>query len=600
MARVAIFIGVKKTGNLPTLPDAQGSAERMAAWAAQEGMRVPPALTDKIQPVTAKLIKDAIKAELDKGDVEQLFVYFAGHGVNVRMGEYWLLSGAPDDSQEAVNVRGSDDLARYCGVPHVVLISDACRTAADTIQAQNVSGSEIFPNSNLSGTQKPVDLFYACTLGRPAHEVRDVNIAASEFRAIYTEELLAALSFGHAPLIEWSGAPPNKFGYVRPRPLRDHMSRAVATRIQGLNLQTKLIQIPDAHITSDPDAWLARKNAGAPPAAPPAAPAGPAGPAAPGGGADIFRGAVRDAAVAAAAVAGAAIGPTSMAMALSMARSLVNLAVQDPTVAGAAMGASPPFGPVHYETQCGFKLRGARLSGVFVRNATAQRVGPSNELVRIAGLGRPGANVLLVLENGDGLVLPAMPEFIAAVTVEDGEVVDVSYEPSDNSARWGEYQQHARELRVLRKAVAAATRAGVFRLEGDNVLSLARRLQYSKGVDPSLAVYAAYAYHDLRRDDLTRQMNEYMTGDLGAPLFDVALMARAIGRGGEASPTLGFAPLLAQGWAYLSARRIRLPQGLDDLRGTLKESVWTLFDAGGVDRLRKTIFEGAQPWQQAG
>ena len=68
--------------------------------------------------------------------------------MNVRYNEYWLLSGAPDDPQEAVKVASSVALARYCGIPHVVLVSDACRTAAESIQAQNVEGSSIFPNRN--------------------------------------------------------------------------------------------------------------------------------------------------------------------------------------------------------------------------------------------------------------------------------------------------------------------------------------------------------------------------------------------------------------------------------------------------------------------
>jgi hypothetical protein len=578
MARVAIFIGVDKTGKLPKLKDAAASAERLAEqWARKQGIEVQDTITDKGGvEVTTKRIKDAVNAALHRGDVEQLLIYFAGHGVNVRMGEYWLLSGAPDDVDEAVNVRGSDDLARYCGVPHVVFISDACRTAADSIQAQNVTGSLIFPNLQVSGKQKPVDLFYACALGRPAHEVRDVQVTANEFQAIYTQELLDALCFKHPTLVQWQGAAPEQLGYIRPRPLRDHLESAVARRIQNLDLQTKVIQIPDAHITSEPDAWLCRMKGSPPPPEP------------------ISR---RGRGSAQPAVGTTTVQPSSLVTARTMSRTLLNFAIEHPIMAGTALGAATTFGPVHFETNCGFKISGARFADAFAHGVVLERLGPSRDVVRVGNVNRPGANVLLVLDGGAGVVLPAIPDFIAALSVEDGELVDVSYEPSDYSGRWQDYKQRATELRILRRAVASATRAGVFRLERGDALSLARRLQYAKGVDPSLAVYASYAYNDLHRDDRLSEMNTYMRDDLGASLFDVAMMARAIERNNE-HPTLGFAPLLAQGWAYLDSRAIRLPLGLEALPRMLTGSVWTMFDAHGVDQLRNTIFKGAQPWQQ--
>jgi hypothetical protein len=130
--------------------------------------------------VIARDIKQAIKAIIEPGNIEQLLIYFAGHGVNLGYSEYWLLSEAPDDTQEAVNVRGSEILARYAGIPHVVFISDACRTAAQGIQAQGVTGSEIFPNQGAGDVSQAVDQFFACTLGNPAAEVRDPNTTTAE------------------------------------------------------------------------------------------------------------------------------------------------------------------------------------------------------------------------------------------------------------------------------------------------------------------------------------------------------------------------------------------------------------------------------------
>ncbi|MCU7812869.1 MAG: caspase family protein, partial [Candidatus Thiodiazotropha sp. (ex Notomyrtea botanica)] len=155
MKRAAVVIGVDKTGGLPKLNDAAKGARRFAKWARAQGVDPVKVITDQRAKVTIGKVKDAVKNIVNKGNVEQLLVYFAGHGVNIRYSEYWLLSDAPDDPDEAVNVRGSALLAAYCGIPHVILISDACRTAADGIQAQFVTGGQIFPNEGGGGLEQP-------------------------------------------------------------------------------------------------------------------------------------------------------------------------------------------------------------------------------------------------------------------------------------------------------------------------------------------------------------------------------------------------------------------------------------------------------------
>src|SRR6516162_5267838 len=131
MKRAAVIIGIDKTGDLPKLNDAARGAQLMEKWAREQGMDSVYVLTDTEKPVDASAIKNAIKKLVDAANIGQLVVYFAGHGVNRQRHEYWLLSDAPDDPNAAVNVAGSVGLAATCGIPHIVLISDACRTAAE-------------------------------------------------------------------------------------------------------------------------------------------------------------------------------------------------------------------------------------------------------------------------------------------------------------------------------------------------------------------------------------------------------------------------------------------------------------------------------------
>jgi hypothetical protein len=587
--RAAVLIGVDRTGDLPVLKDAAKGARRMEEWAIAQGVGSVEVFTDENGgAVDVGAVKKAIKKIVDSGTVEQLVIYFAGHGVNNGYREYWLLSDAPADTQAAVNVSASETLARYSGIPHVVFISDACRTAAQGIRAQAVGGSEVFPNEGTGDLEQPVDQFFACTLGRPAHEIDDPATTTKEYTALYTQTLLDALLGKRSDMLEWAAEGSEQVGYVRPRPLKAYLVSEVAARLKGLNLETKVIQVPDARITSGEEAWIARLAAG-----------DVAGAVAANGGRRPRR---RRRASVPETVATVSMKLLGAALAYETAPPLEEAleAVRSADVAEAAGMAesvvltSTPFGPPSHETQCGFKVRGARIAEAWSPQAETELFQTPGEVVRVNTVEWPGASVLLVFEDGSGVVLPAIPEFLAALTVEDGELVDVAYEPSANSWRWAEFGSRADAVRTLRAVASSSTRNGVFHLEGDDALEVARRMQYSKGVDPTLAIYAAYAYHELQQRDLIRQMSGYMRDDLGARLFDVALLARELEDTtiGTDPQVLSFVPLLAQGWALLPAYRVSLPPSLRGIQQTLLPSVWTMFDARGVERLRLAMSRG--------
>jgi hypothetical protein len=242
----------------------------------------------------------------------------------------------------------------------------------------------------------------------------------------------------------------------------------------------------------------------------------------------------------------------------------------------------------------GFKVRGARFAEAFSPVVPTELL-DAGSLVR-ADPQWPGASVLLTFPGGTGALLPAIPDFVATLTVDAGELVDVAYEPSEGSWRWEEFSRRAPELRALRAVAAASARNGVFRLDGTDAETVARRMQSSKGVDPTLAVYAAYAYQDLGLSERIRNMSEYMGRDLGAVLFDVALLARRLDgqNTGMTTDVLPLFPLLSQGWGLLQALRVTTVPPLATLRQTLVPSLWTMFDARGVEHVRLALLAGAR------
>jgi hypothetical protein len=99
MKRAGVFIGVNKTGNLQQLHDAAAGARRMWQWAVSQGMDsnkyAKLIVDDEIDCITPDHIYDAIKKLLDGPRIDQLIIYFAGHGVNIARNEHWLLTEAP-------------------------------------------------------------------------------------------------------------------------------------------------------------------------------------------------------------------------------------------------------------------------------------------------------------------------------------------------------------------------------------------------------------------------------------------------------------------------------------------------------------------------
>lgn len=587
MLRAAVFIGVDRAGDLPQLRDAASSARRLYEDALlQQQFAKRELITDENgAKVTADQIYDVIDRLTRPRNLTQLLIYFAGHGVNRNQGEYWLLSDAPKRPAAAVNLRGTEFLARYSRIPHVIFISDACRTAVQGLQAENVTGSEIFPNWDDPGEASPVDLFYAAGLGKPAHEIRKVDDAVKNFKAIYTEALHRALRLDDQAAVEWVTENGADVAYVRPRALRNYLKQALAERLADPQLQGSVNQVPEAIISSEPEAWIVRVEG----RTRPQAQGGPEPPRR-DDSRDGLEGGFDDS-----VPDDVPRAPVSTRKALE---SLVTMAMRGPADVADALAVTVPAGPTRFESQCGFKLRGARIQDAYAVGAGVQQLGPARDVARVTPRDATPL-VLFVLDNGNGVVLPAIPGFIGALKFDGDELIDVAYEPSDNTDRAVHFRSQARELRALRQVVATASREGVFWLQRDKAATLARRMQVMKGVDPSLAVYAAYAYDDLHETRRLAETDRYLRGDLGASLFDVAMLAGRLDRRSAAEwpPLFGPFPLLAQGWAYLRARRIELAHDGAALQPHLADSLWTVFGPGGVEHLRSHLFREAEPWQ---
>jgi len=587
VTRGAVIVGVNKTGHLPVLRAAVSAAKSVADWLDREQFKVV-AILDDAAPVTANAVRQAVTDFVNQSSLTQLVVYFSGHGMSVGFNEYWLLSGAPDDPNEAVSLVECFELAHMSGIPNVVFISDACRSTSPDFNTSLIRGTLIFPNRPAApgGGQTDVDRFLATGPGAASFEAR---VAADNYQAIYTTTFLDAFAHPNGEMVQTIG-PDNVVPNYK---LRDFLSKEVPRRLAKIDV--KYVQYPDTRIESRDNIYIGHALNAAEPA--PAVPPQP-------------NATVLD-------VANYHIDRSSIGALSSIRKFDVKVLDQVALDSGfesaqksvlkvqAVPKSNDPhqLNPVPADVRTGFSISGAKLRAALATGGgRAEIISPGNgrdvpAVVRVLPPG-PAVTVGLMFEDGSGTVVAALPEFIGTVTVEGGHVASVTYLPNVGTDLWHEYQEgQEQRLNELHALVATAAKYGVFRIEGAKEdkqkagARLADKIRVLKSVDPTLGVYAAYAYADSDLIGQVQSVRSYVRGDLNVDLFDLALLANVLsgkpidGRG----DVVPFCPMLTQGWQLLRVKGVSLPAQVERARDDMRDALWTTFGPRGMELVFSAI-----------
>lgn len=595
--RAGIFIGVEHCQGLPRLHDACAGARNMHKWALAQGIAdVARArlITDKgNHKVTFDEIFDAVNEIVRSASVDQLIVYFAGHGVLINRNEHWLLSDAPERANAAVNVSGSVDLARYCGIRHVVFISDACRTAAQDVQTQAVRGLEIFPNLLGVDRARPVDQFFACLLGRPAAELINPEESAVGYRAIYTSALLDGLLGDVPQILQASGDPTDPRLYVYPSPLSSYLEEEVPRRIRKAGLHYRYSQEPEALIMVN-GSWMSRighspqqsypgplSELPQKPPEPPqvlrgSTPAAIIDSALPRITEPLLGGRLDTAGTLTPAAAQAYQPPAS-----ALVREVLKADRVPEHMERAVFDVMTPFGPRDVPTGCGVKVRGADIADCSAGSMSSRQL--STTVAEIELDGRAAGTAAVQFADGAGTLLPVFDGYMTALTFRDGELADVGFEPVPGRYSGDDAARAARAL------LAAGAQEGRLALGEASTRLLTRMCESDLGTsDPAFLLYAAWALHDRQTEEqVVARQAAAMAELLGAALFDLVLLGWPGRERAPALRTVPFTPLLGRGWALLRARGYILPPEADGIEETMLDSTWALYSAVGFDQLRK-------------
>jgi hypothetical protein len=468
-SRAAVVIGVDKAGNLPKLRAAASGAQSIANWLNGEHFDTK-LFIDTSGPVQVNDIYRAIASKVNEG-VDQLVVYFAGHGFISNYSEFWMLSDAPENPNEAVSLTETKELAKSCRISNVVFISDACRSQAESLGTARVRGSLIFPNKGGPQTSVAnVDVFLATLVGDSSYEV-PVSTSAPQYEGIYTASFLSAFSHPDEDMVRKIGG----VSVIPNKNMKSYLAREVPRRAAAASVQLR--QIPDTQVVSGDDTYIGRVT----------------------GGLNVQRSVTENLTIHdVASVELARVGVRGLA-GPPIPDDKINAAKNATGYARAASTIHPPVDAAPLKQLGGIVVTGIRLkAAVSNPSATAEIIlGPAGQpeatLVRWDLHGAPAASFALQFDNGSGTVVAGLRRFVANVSVSEGHVVNVTYAPAPETDFWSEYNAQRLRLNDLHASVAAAARLGVFRVDGSTrdardraSRQLADKIRILKGIDPTL------------------------------------------------------------------------------------------------------------------
>jgi len=583
----AVTIGVDRTGGLDPLKSAARGARDVATWLESEGFDVVcltdgPGKSVTSQEVSAAIAKFAAKPPT----YEILVVYFSGHGQWHTRSDHWLLSGAPINTAEAINVEGAMYTARRCGIPNVVFISDACRTIPKADIDSLVVGVDGFPNNSIPSISK-IDYFKATSESRPAYEI-PIN---GTDHSVLTRAIFSAFENPEPQIVKQISNGIQMFSVVPNRLLESVLQARVDAILDGVDGNPT--QDLDTSVPSADDIYIARvrgKTATGP-GAPPPFPRKP-----------TTRGP-------------RAVERPGQAAWRRPARIIPGRAAADAisdTLHGREQGIAPAHGvsgeeiasrtpdPAtdHFETETGFIIRGARLAEAAVSPIASGRVDvlnagdPRGDAV-IVNPGRAALSVVVRLRDGRCAVLPALRGYLGHAQFDEDGLANVAFVPSSNNRRWAAYNARRDDIDRLRALISLAVERNTFRVRSElEATRLAERIRVEKALDPTLGLYAAYAFAQAGMDAKVRDILSYMHDDLDADLFDVMLLSGEAPRRMRASHPAPFCPMLTQGWNLLRAYDVQIPSVLVKASGYLSNSLWSTFTGRGASIVFNAVKSG--------
>jgi hypothetical protein len=571
---------------MKTLVSAADSAREFEQWAKGQGCDTSLLVDSDTKPVLLAQIFAKVESCLDPPRYDVLMVYFAGHGIlRTTAAEFWLLSNSPKNDNEAVNLPGTILRARNSGVPHVIFISDACRSAAQP-PISEIDGGRIFPNLDAGETETLVDVYYATRPHKPALEIPHED-AVKKYRPIFTNRLLKTVKDPEPELVDKiiEGTSP-QFVIGSPK-LKYYLERKVPE--DAADFDIKAVQKPRVAVeTALPRFFAYVQNFDPQLIRPPDTPS--PGPVSPIPGIDNAGKTGADS---------SAIGTDDEAAETGVTGELRSFPrfAEDFALIVKAQDATD------LRMSTGFSVFGAQPAAIEAGGwnaAVSYSVKDDAWHIRLDLSEEDkngGATALIQFKSSMGTVLPIMLGSVGTIIVDNDRVVGVTYSPSKENPSYALNRlsgAHAPETKAL---VNVAASHGVF-LPGDWGLRNYSRVERMLGrsglmeagsIDPIIALFSAYYYAERGNFEEVYEIYEAFRR-AGQPVpFDIAMLASEYRKDTIRSPYCSIVPMLSLGWFLMGEGDPFFAPIHKDVRKDVVSSLWVTVTSAGVAKLYEAL-----------
>lgn len=605
-----IAVGINNVESLTKLKGAAAGAKAIADWLVkqQTTFGINPIIhlfTDEDgEVIKYEDIKITTQQLVDDGGLDLLILYFSSHGV-VKNGddEQILLSRAQSLPSEAVNIPATIRHARYSNIPHVIIISDACRDAVDPFgPLGTVNGSPVFVRRSVVVKQSQVDCFFATVPSQTAKELRgdgfftkillealnnspdkicdkhpntDKPVIKAWDLGTYLQEQVPILAFKETPSFEQipeistESRDPCFFGYANKPNIVPKL------KYIGLELQSNLS--PNVlGFQVDKDKWITKNNN----------------------------------AETSSEKASVAFLERIKNQNEAFNKILISLnserRVKIPSSLLEEAGISKKVNEyleIEKKTEWVIKDNPQFKTGYYIIGEEVEEVIAASGLdLHIKKIGHKeiliesnfnitfkNDSILVIFKTGTFTILPLFKNYIGTVHVGNGLVKSISLTLYKKRQR--QYDFNIPEILSLRRACAAAFASTgklsiLGKVNNNELYNFADFIRYDKHIDPTLGIYAAYAYALAGNQKEVESIYHYFMAYKTDPLkseyvvpFDVAFLADIRLSKLSFSPVL-FCPLMSLGWSLLDTyidRDLINPLILDLGKNRLN-SEWSTFE----------------------
>jgi len=590
MNKIALCIGVDFVGTMEPLNKAASSAKMFSEWAREQGYAIELFVDSSMTKVGRRQILDRLREIIDSKRYEQLIIFFSGHGVlRTLQNEVWLLSEADFDGSEMIDVTGTIDMARRSGIPHVLIVSDACRTISRDFTFSLGQGN-IFPTQIPRSNTSVVDVMYGCRPGTPALELRE-----DEWYGVFSDTLINVLNGKYPHLAKESAGIP-KYWYISGFELKYTLPRIVQGRVQDFD--PTLDQEPEIFVEySDPKPPISKFDKR--PGVLISASGGPPPP---------FS------------------TPDSMGYPGFIEKSEYVSVQKILDKLGTSIGNNEYIDMTTRMYEMLDKIRNTgEIDKEFVRYSpfypyTSRFVIKGVAVKQVLILGNPGwlikerrkegelitvidfpdivgsSNALLILENGFSLPLAVLRGYVGTMVFNEDQLLTLNYTPAEsNDHAYWTYTQNREKIDEARNFVAYCANEGYnyskvfanfFNRNDDRIYSDAGSfLRIGKSIDPSLALYASYAFRQEGKFDKITSVLSYLREDRNPIIFDIAMLGNEL----DQHKIAGYCPLMTSGWSYQHLFNDHVRSEFMEASKFLDSGVWTMFKPEGTDILRRNI-----------